>query len=39
MLELRNNPVQERIEMNGNIRSDISYNIIYPKIIEMNYKY
>jgi hypothetical protein len=39
MFDLRNKPIQERTEINGNISADIFYNIIYPNIIEMNYKH
>ena len=39
MIELRNKPIQERIEINKNICSDIWYNIVYPNITEKNYNY
>ena len=38
MFELRNKPVQDRVETNGNIDSHIFYNIIYSNIGEIKYK-
>lgn len=37
MLSLRNNPIQDRIETNKDIISNISYNLIYEKISHLTY--
>ncbi len=38
MLALRTNFVQERVEVNKNFRTNIMYNLVYPKITETTQK-